>query len=145
MDVEADLHRSIPLSAAMGVQVASAGVERVELTAPLAPNINHRDTLFGGSAAAIATLAAWALVQVRLAAAGIEARLVISRSAMSYDAPITGDFTAVCEAPAQDAWSRFLATLERRGRARVTVGARLEQDGRIAATFDGDFVAIRAR
>jgi hypothetical protein len=38
------------------VRVASAGVGRVELTAPLAPNIDHRDPLFGGSAAAIASL-----------------------------------------------------------------------------------------
>ena len=38
----------------MGVRVVSAAFDRVELSAPLAPNINHRDTLFGGSAAAIA-------------------------------------------------------------------------------------------
>ncbi len=128
---------------AMGVRVVSAAVDRVELSAPLAPNINHRDTLFGGSAAAIATLAAWALVQLRLAVAGVDARLVISRSTMAYDSPVTGDFVAICDAPDEARWSRFLATLDRRSRARVTVGARLEQDGRTAARFTGDFVAIR--
>jgi thioesterase domain-containing protein len=127
----------------MGVRVASAGVDRVELSAPLAPNINHRDTLFGGSAAAIATLAAWTLVQLRLAAADVDARLVISRSTMVYDSPVTGDFVAICDAPDEARWSRFLTTLDRRSRARVTVAARLEQEGATAARFEGDFVAIR--
>src|SRR5581483_6434170 len=65
-EIEQYLHRHIPLSAAMGVRVRAASPERVELAAPLAPNINHHETLFGGSGAAIATLSAWTLVNIRL-------------------------------------------------------------------------------
>ena len=50
--VERYLHRHIPLTAAMGVRVAAVTLQRAELRAPLAPNINHRETVFGGSAAA---------------------------------------------------------------------------------------------
>jgi hypothetical protein len=48
--LEQYLHEHIPLSAAMGVKVVQADPQCVVLTAPLAPNINHRDTVFGGSA-----------------------------------------------------------------------------------------------
>ena len=61
IDIEHYLHAHIPLSLAMGVKVLSSSREAVRLSAPLAPNINHRATVFGGSASAVALLAAWAL------------------------------------------------------------------------------------
>ena len=48
------LHEHIPLTAAMEVKVVSCGPDAAHLSAPLAPNINHRDTAFGGSASALA-------------------------------------------------------------------------------------------
>jgi len=73
LEVERYLHRNIPLSAAMGVRVRSATPRRVELEAPLAPNINHQSTVFGGSASALAMLSAWTLVHLGLRHASIEA------------------------------------------------------------------------
>ena len=52
------LRTRIPLAHAMGVEVRSLGEAGIELYAPLAPNTNHRDTVFGGSASAVAILAA---------------------------------------------------------------------------------------
>jgi len=143
LEIEQYLHRHIPLSAAMGVRVRVATPERVELAAPLAPNINHHETLFGGSGAAIATLSAWTLVNLRLRHANVRARLVIQRNAMSYDEPIEGDFTALCERPEESLWQRFLTLIERRGRGRITMTARLLYRSRQAASFEGDFVALR--
>jgi thioesterase domain-containing protein len=143
LEIEQYLHRHIPLSAAMGVRVRVATPERVELAAPLAPNINHHETLFGGSGAAIATLSAWTLVNLKLRHANVRARLVIQRNAMSYDEPIEGDFTALCEQPEESLWQRFLATIDRRGRGRITMTARLLYRSRPAASFEGDFVALR--
>jgi thioesterase domain-containing protein len=142
-EIEQYLHRHIPLSAAMGVRVRAATAQRVELAAPLALNINHHETLFGGSAAAIATLSAWTLVHLRLRLANVRARLVIQRNAMSYDEPIGGDFTAVCESPDETQWERFLAMIDRRGRGRLTMHAHLLYRARPAASFEGDFVALR--
>jgi thioesterase domain-containing protein len=142
--VEQYLHRHIPLTAAMGARVASVTLRRAELRAPLAPNINHRETVFGGSAAALAILASWTLLHVRCASAGVAARLVIQRHEMSYAEPIGGDFTAVCELTDEPAWERFLATLQRRGRARIELSAQLFHAARVAASSRGEFVALRA-
>jgi thioesterase domain-containing protein len=143
-DVERYLHRHIPLTVAMGVRVAAVSLERAELRAPLAPNINHRATVFGGSAAALAILASWTVLHVRCVAAGIDARLVIQRHEMTYEEPISADFAAICELRDGPAWERFLATLERRGRARIELIAQLIQASRVAASSRGDFVAVRA-
>jgi len=142
--LERYLHQQIPLSAAMGVRVRMATPERVQLAAPLAPNVNHSETIFGGSAAALATLCAWTLLHVRLARAGLEARLVIQRSSMQYERPIPGDFEAVCRFADEFAWDRFRGTLVRRGRARLTLAAHLVYHARQMATFEGDFVALRS-
>lgn len=141
--LERYLHEQIPLSAAMGVRVRMATPERVQLAAPLAPNLNHADTVFGGSAAALATLSAWALLHVRMAHAQLPGRLVIQRSTMEYERPIPGDFDALCSFSDELAWERFRATLVRRGRARLTLRAYLAYDTRPMATFEGDFVALR--
>jgi thioesterase domain-containing protein len=142
-EIEQYLHSHIPLSKAMGIGVRLATPGRVELAAPLAPNINHHETVFGGSASAAATLSAWTLVYIGLMHAGVEAVTVIQRNAMSYEEPIHGDFMAVCTLIDDSAWQRFLKTLERRGRARITMNAHLLFEGRQAASFEGDFVAIR--
>lgn len=136
------LHTHIPLSRAMGVEVEVASTERVRLTAPLAPNINHFGTVFGGSASAVAILSAWALLQLGLLAEGIQARLVIQRNSMSYDVPMPGDFSAEAEAPAPERWQRFLATLTKHQRARIEVRALVSCGGRPVGGLQGDFVAI---
>src|SRR5689334_19619263 len=109
----------------MGVRVKLATPGRVELAAPLAPNINHHETVFGGSASALATLSAWTLVYIGLRHANVEAATVIQRNAMSYEEPIHGDFSAVCTLIDDGVWQRFLKTIERRGRGRITLSAHL--------------------
>lgn len=143
--IESYLHRQIPLSAAMGIHIAHAAPDCVRLTAPLAPNINHSETVFGGSAASVATLAAWVLLHLRLTVVGLQARVVIQRSRMEYQRPIPGDFEALCRFTDADVWQRFLTLLRRRGRARIALAAELlYRDERMSA-FEGEFVAIASR
>jgi len=141
-ELEAYLHAHIPLSAAMQVAAVAVDATGVTLAAPLAPNINHRDTVFGGSASAIAILAAWSLLHTRLRAEGVAARLVIQSNAMAYLLPIAGDFTARSALAEPDQWPRFMRTLARMGRARLHVTAELHSDGQVAARLSGDFVAL---
>lgn len=141
-ELENYIHQQIPITAAMGVRVLEATVDRVELAAPLAPNINHRETVFGGSAAAVATLAAWTLVLVRMRAAGLSGRLVIAANSMEFLKPITRDFTAVATSQELRGWPKFVAGLERKGRGRLTAESWLLLDDQQVAHFDGRFVAI---
>ncbi|HEX9773042.1 MAG TPA: YiiD C-terminal domain-containing protein [Steroidobacteraceae bacterium] len=136
------LHTHIPLSAAMRVEVLEASRERVRLSAPLAPNINHRGTVFGGSAAALATLAAWALLHLRLSAEGFAGRIVIRRSHMDFEKPIAGAFEARAEAPDEPRWRRFRATLARGRPARIEMRAVLTFGGAKVGAFTGEFVAL---
>ena len=138
------LHEHIPLSAAMQVAVLAVDAQGVTLGAPLAPNINHRATVFGGSASALAILAAWALLHTRLAGLGVDSRLVIQRNTMSYERPIIGAFTARSFLPQPESWPLFMRMLERKARGRIAVHAVLEFAGQRAGLLEGDFVALAA-
>ena len=68
----------------MDVGGASRDATGVELAASPAANINHRATVFGGSAAAVAILAAWSCLHVALRGSGMATRLVIQRNTFDY-------------------------------------------------------------
>jgi thioesterase domain-containing protein len=141
--LEAYLHQHIPITRAMQVTVTQIDHDHAQLAAPLAPNINHRDTAFGGSVAALATLAAWTLLHARLGAAGLPSRLVIQRNTMKFEAPVPSDFTATARLADPGAWVRFEQMLRRKGRARIVMTATLQCDGAETGRFDGEFVAVR--
>lgn len=142
LDLERYLHDHIPISAAMGVQVAAAGPNGVRLHAPLDLNINHRSTVFGGSAAAIAILAGWSLLHVRLGRAGEASRIVIQRSSIDYQEPMDGDFDALALPPEAGQWERFLRLLDRRGRGRVDIQIELRLRGARVGLCTGTYVVL---
>jgi thioesterase domain-containing protein len=136
------LHDHIPLTKAMQIAVEQISPEGVILSAPLPPNINHRDTLFGGSASATAITAAWSLLHTHLKSEGISSRLVIQRNTMSYELPVDGAFTAVSSFADAGDWQRFLRILQRKGKARIAVRAELRFNGQVAGRLEGEFVAL---
>ncbi len=140
--LEGYLHDRIPLSRAMAIEVRAATVERAQLYAPLAPNINHRDTVFGGSASAVAILAAWSVVRTRMVEEGLVGRIVIRRSSMSYERAIADGFTATADAPGAREWARLRTAIARGRPGRVHVTARLECNGAAVGQLEGEFVVL---
>lgn len=142
-DLEAYLHAHIPLSAYMGVTVVSAGDDGVRLWAPLEPNLNHRGTVFGGSASALAILAGWTLVHARMRRMPFPVRIVIRRNAVEYDRPLPEAFEAFCPSPPDEVWEAFEEALARRSKARLTVSATLASGGETVGSFTGEYVVLR--
>jgi thioesterase domain-containing protein len=142
--LQASLYERIPVSRAMAIRVATAEPGQVVLHAPLAPNVNHSGTVFGGSASAVAVLAAWSLVEVRLQADRQPGRIVIRRSEMDFERPIQGDFVATASAPPIDDWARLLQTLQRGRMGRIAVRSVLTCAGERVGELEGEFAVIPA-
>ena len=126
----------------MGVSIPTATLEAVTVSAPIAPNVNHKRTVFGGSLSAIATLSCWGLVFLNMEQESGVHEVVVTHSDIEYLHPVTTDFTATCTRPDPATWNRFLATLIRRGKARVELTASIHQDGNLAVRFSGTFAAL---
>lgn len=139
--LRAYLHLHIPLSQAMEVAVIEASPQHVLLEAPLAPNINMHGTMFGGSAATLALLAAWAVLHLKLQAEGLNCQLVVHRTHVDYLLPIKGCVRASARLD-ETQWPGFRHAFDRSGRARLTMVSELLYNGQVAARLSGEFVAL---
>lgn len=147
LTLERLLHAEIPLSLAMQVRVLRFDRNGLVLGAALAPNLNHKKTAFGGSLNSLATLACWGLIQlIRPEQSKAAMTVVIQESRVQFLKPVARDFEAVCPLPAPATLEKFLYTLERKGRARLELEARIPASNGKALSFHGRFVAYeRAR
>lgn len=136
------MRRTIPLVTHMQVRVAAYEAAGLTLSAPLAPNINHERTAFGGSLASLATLACWGWLWLLLEdEPGMH--LVVNEAHVRYLRPVTGMLSARCVAPAAVEQGKFLEMLTRRGKARLELKAEMTEHGALCAEYTGSFVAYR--
>lgn len=135
------LHEQIPLSEAMEVRVLEAGPD-LRLVAPLAPNVNHKKTVFGGSLYALAVLAGWSSVRLHMEADQLHGEIVIGRSDCSYLKPAKGDFVALCEPIEAMAWERFKSSLSRMGKGVLNLEVEVSCQEELVARFKGTYVVL---
>ena len=135
------LYAHIPMSRALGVEVVECSESGVVLRAPFLPNVNHKCTVFGGSLHAVAALACWSLVFVRLEE--LRPEIVIVESHMKYEKPAASDFSATAVVPSVQQWDRFVRVFERKGAGKISIEASLATDCGRVAHFTGVFAAYR--
>ena len=140
--LERYMQTHIPLVAQMQVTVAALDESGLTLTAPLAPNINHERTAFGGSLASLMTLACWGYLWALLDE-GRGLHIVVKDAQLEYLKPVTGTLEAHCAPADATALQKFRDTLARRGKARIQLNAEMRQDGAVAARYAGSFAVIR--
>jgi len=136
------LYTQIPLTKSMGIEVIQAEPTCAIVSAPLQPNINHQGTAFGGSANTLAIVSAYSLLFLRLNTTHPHCHVLIQQNTMQYQRPIEGEMIARCEFEDAVCWSRFMKTLQRHGRARISLDAVVTQNEQRCASFKGDFVAL---
>ena len=136
------LYEKIPQVKSMEVEVDDVTSDSLTVSAPLEPNINHRDSVFGGSASSISILSAWAFLHQKLASEGISTTLVIQKNTMTYDIPITGKFSVTAKLSNRNDWEKFVTMLKRKGKSRINVSSNLNYADKNAGQFEGTFVAV---
>jgi thioesterase domain-containing protein len=147
MDPELDkitkyIHDHIPITFHLGVKVKTYDGRSVVLFAPIAPNLNHRNTAFGGSLSAVAILSGWALLHLKLKEHGIRSRLVIQKSSFEFSDPIDEDFDATCSMPSNDLFEKFLRSLKKYRKARIQLKSKITSASGKAGLHEGTYVAV---
>lgn len=142
----AEHFRTMPPVAGMGITIHGFDGDALRLGAPLARHVNDKGSAFGGSLASLMTLAGWGLVTLQLHAAAIDAEVYVADSHVRYLKPLLADLDAEARlAPGGD-WGAFMATLHRRGRARVELATRVALPcGGVATEGRARYVAIARR
>ena len=133
----------MPPVAAMRPAIAGGGDGHLRLSAPLSANVNDKGCAFGGSLVSLMTIAAWGLVFLELAQAGIEADIFVADSRVRYLKPVFEDL--LVDAAFDDPGERaaLVDTLRKQGRASIRLKSEsLLADGGVAASFVGRYVAV---
>lgn len=141
--LEAEIRRDIPITQHLQFHVAGCDGRGLRLRAPLAPNINHKDTAFGGSLSMLAMIAGWGMMRLLVPKEASATQIVIQHCEVSFLRPVHQDFEVVCSPPGSGAYERFCQLFERRGKARLHLEGSIREAGRRAVTFEGAYVAVR--
>lgn len=134
---------AMPPVHAMAVTATLGESGSLQLTAPLAANVNDKGCAFGGSLSGLMTLAAWGDLTLRLHAAGIIAEVYVATCEVVYRAPVYEALVAEAALAANQDWTDILARLRERGRARARMGARIVMaDGQAGAEMQASFALL---
>ncbi|MDD2701566.1 MAG: thioesterase domain-containing protein [Sideroxydans sp.] len=136
------LYTDIPLTREMGLRVAAYDGQTLQLSAPLAPNVNDKGTAFGGSLYNVAVLCGWSLLRLKLNEAGLPRKnIVIHEANTRYLQPVSGELHSTCTLT-DDALNEFMQPLQKKGRARITLTVTIHQQDQTAVEFTGQYVAL---
>jgi thioesterase domain-containing protein len=141
-EVNSYIHEHIPITSRFGATIESFDGEKVIISAPLKLNLNHRNTAFGGSISALGILSGWTLIFLKLKEKGIKNRLVIQKSSFDFLGPVDDDFQATCTMPKPEIWDKFIKTLTKYGRARITVKSKIESSSGSGGNHEGVYVSV---
>lgn len=142
--LQAELLAAIPLTRAMALQVCGYDGRSLRLQAPLAPNVNDKGCAFGGSMASLLMLACWGLAKVAIEESGaVPADVYVQDSKIDYLAPVWSDLDVLASAADEAALASFVSQYAERGKARISLSARVGSADAPAARMQARFVAKR--
>lgn len=139
-ELQSTLYKEIPITRHFNLTVGSYDERCLRLDAPLAANINHAGTAFGGSLSSLVTLAGWGIVWFIMREQRLEGEIVIQDGSCNYLRPVTHDFSAYCYKPEASQIVRFERMLRSHGRARLELEATILDEDKVAVSFRGRYV-----
>lgn len=142
-EIQQYIHEHIPITSQLKAFIKHQEPGSISIGAPLAENINHRNSAFGGSLSAIGILSGWALIFVELKRRGLQNQLVIQRSSFEYLEPVTADFEAVSTFPSSIELDRFIKMFQRKGKARITIETKVLCGSTVCGVNAGVYVAVK--
>ena len=141
-EITAYINKHIPVTGSMGIAVQEVSKTSIKITAPLGPNINHRESAFGGSISTIGIISCWGLLFSRLKTIEIPTRLVIQKSSTDFLLPATGEMTGECTFPDENEFEKFLKLLKRRGKSRIYLSSQVYSENKLIAEHTGAYVVV---
>ena len=142
-ELEATLHREVPLSQHMGVAVEGYDGHSLRLSADFQRNINIHGTAFGGSLYSACALCGWGLLHLKFGELGLDAHIVLSEGRVRYLRPVRHHIEVCCALPA--GFSGFVEALRRGGKARLDLEAEIRTGSEPAVVFSGEYAGVLKR
>jgi thioesterase domain-containing protein len=141
--LQAEILERMPLADAMDIRVPRYSGDEIEMTAPLAPNVNDKGCAFGGSMASLLTLAGWGLIELGLRAQDLECDVYVGDSRLRYHEPVWSELRGVARFTEPDGLTKLATRVRTRGKGHADVVCEIAGATRAAATLTARFFAKR--
>jgi len=136
------LKRNVPLTREMDIRAGQQNDVWLELAMPLAPNLNDKQTAFGGSLATLCTLSGWCVCAQLCETQTSGFDIAVIDSHIRYRLPVRQDpICARAYYPERTKISEFTRALEQQGHARLMLHAEVLIEGHAAVSFEGRYYA----
>jgi thioesterase domain-containing protein len=143
-ELQAVLERDFPMCSQMGITVHDGGPGGLVVRLPLGPNRNHQRTAFAGSLNALCTIAGWGTMFLLLRASGRKGSIVIRRSTIKYQEPVTSpEIFARCHPIPDDASTYFLEMLDDKKQAKLDLVVEISGPTDPLVLFSGSYVVTQ--
>lgn len=139
------LYRNIPLVQHMQLELKEINEHRLIATAPLAPNINDKATVFGGSSGALMTICGWTLIKFNLESYDIHNDVVIHKAKTNWVKAQTDDLTIQVALNEKQDWQALTKKLSKKNRPKkITVDCHINnQNHEPCSTMTGHYVILK--
>lgn len=125
----------------MQLRLLSCDNHTLTAHAPKTPNLNDKDTIFGGSSSALMTVCGWSLIKYNLEQRSCTHDVVIARADTQWHRAQTDDLliTAQCETN----WPDILTALDNSQQPQITVRAQVNnQQSQPCSTMTATYVVL---
>ena len=140
-ELENKLHREIPMTKYMKLQLKSLDDKELITTAPLDVNINDKGTAFGGSSNTMSIISAWSLCVLISKKLGFDNTMIaIIKNQSSFRAPITKDLLCHTYLPSKKDIEKIKDKLLSKGSTSIKIKSELIENEVSCLDFEGIYV-----
>lgn len=134
------LRTHVPLTQEIDIGAGAQNSHWLELSAPLHPNLNDKQTAFGGSLATLCTLSGWCITSMLCRAITPKIDIAVIDSHIRYLLPVTTDpITARAFFPSIEDQSNFIELLQDKSRAKLSIKVEVNENDHTAVNFEARY------
>ncbi len=137
------LYQNIPLVRFMQLQLIGCSENQLTARAPARPNLNDKQTIFGGSSAALMTVCGWSLIKFNLEQRKLNNDVVIAHSSIRWRLPQSDDLLLTAESDIN--WSELSNEIQQaQHQPKLTVHNHISnQQKQICSQMQSEYIILR--
>ncbi|MBL4772053.1 MAG: YiiD C-terminal domain-containing protein [Alcanivoracaceae bacterium] len=140
------LHKEIPLTKDMGLELAQFNGKNILIKAPLSNNINDKGSVFGGSSSALMIITAWSLIKLNCEKFQIQADIVVHKNETIWQKAMYQDLFLQATFKLHYDFNKIKSTLAGGRHQRIECLIELQdEDSKIYSTMTSKYVIIPKR
>ena len=142
-DLDGFLKEPLPLARAAGVDIDHYDGNCLQVSAPLALNINDKLTAFGGSLYNLCVIAAWGMTDLKAKELNFTGDIVVAKGEITYLRPLRSRLVAKAFSPDKTMIEKAIHSYQMKGKAVFTISAQiLDEQKQVCVEFQGKYAVL---